>query len=80
MTTKPNLDTLIVEPDQYRFIATWRVMIPLGRKIHNLREITVGHPPKSTAPARTANGKLHFSSINEAIAWKKHQDKPVDDA
>lgn len=80
VTMEPKLDTLIVEPDQYRFIATWRVMVPLGRKIHNLREITVGHPPKSTAPARTANGKLHFSSINEAIAWKKHQDKPVDDA
>lgn len=80
VTTEPNLDTLIVEPDQYRFIATWRTTIPLGRKIHNLREITVGHAPKSTVLARTASGKLHFSSINEAIAWKKNQGKPIDDA
>ena len=66
---EPNLDTVIVEPDQRRFIATWRASIPLGRKIHALCEVTVGHL-KIAAQRQTASGKPLFNSINEAIAWK----------
>lgn len=75
---EPNLDNLIVEPDQRRFIATWRAAIPLGRKIHALREVTVGHQ-KPAAPARTASGKPHFKSLDDAIAWRKTLGKPGDD-
>lgn len=74
---EPNIDTVIVEPDQYRFVAVWRTSVPLGRKIHALREITVGRPPKSAAPARMLHGKPYFSSINEAITWRKNQGKSI---
>lgn len=77
ITMEPNIDTVIVEPDQYRFVAVWRTSVPLGRKIHALREITVGRPPKSAAPARMLHGKPYFSSINEAITWRKNQGKSI---
>jgi len=60
-----NLDTLIVEPDQHRFILCWRARIPLGRKIHALREVRVGteRSPEGSKP--------HFGSIQELIDWRK---------
>jgi hypothetical protein len=72
VVTEPRLDTLIVEPDRRRFIAAWRTATELGRKVHELREVTIGHP-QPVVPRRTATGKLHFSSINEAVAWHKTQ-------
>lgn len=74
---EPNLDTLLIEPDQRRFIATWRTAIQLGRKIHALREVTVGRP-KPTIQRRTASGKPHFNSINEAIDWQRGVSKRRD--
>ncbi len=38
----PNLDTVIIEPDQNRMLLTWRATVPIGRKLHSLREIFVG--------------------------------------
>ena len=42
LRTQPNLDTLIIEPDQRRLLATWRATVPLGRKLAALREVLVG--------------------------------------
>src|SRR5262249_5172240 len=42
----PNLDTLIVEPDQRRFLTVWRTSVPLGRKLNALREVVVGIQPR----------------------------------
>jgi hypothetical protein len=39
---QPNLDTLIVEPDERRFLLVWRVNVPVGRKLAALREVLVG--------------------------------------
>jgi hypothetical protein len=72
VAAEPRLDTLIVEPHQRRFIAAWRTATQLGRKVHALREVTVGCPP-SVRPRRTATGRLHFGSISETIAWHKTQ-------
>jgi hypothetical protein len=37
----PVFDTAIIEPDKYRFMAIWRAAIPLGRKIHALRDVSI---------------------------------------
>jgi hypothetical protein len=37
-------DTAIIEPDKDRFLALWRIAIPVGRKIHALREVQIGMP------------------------------------
>ena len=78
VSTEPALDTLIVEPHLSRFIATWRATIPLGRKLHALREITVGRLRSSTVRV-TTSGKPHFASINEAIAWRQALGYTFDD-
>lgn len=42
ITRMPNLDTVLVEPNESRAILTWRSRIPIGRKLNALREIFVG--------------------------------------
>lgn len=63
------LDTVMIEPDFPRVLFTWRTSVPLGRKLHALREIKVGKQPAPQAPRRA--GKPHFDSINDLVAWKK---------
>jgi hypothetical protein len=40
---EPNLDMVVIEPDLNRVLLTWRSAIPLKRKMHALREVSVGH-------------------------------------
>lgn len=68
---EPKLDTLMIEPDLGRTMLTWRTKVPLGRKIHSLREVTVGKPSAPIVPEKTSTGKLRFKSINDLVAWKK---------
>ena len=68
-TAEPVLDTLIVEPDQRRFMLTWRTKIQLGRKLNALEEIHVGVPRKIVF-TRRPSGKRQFRSIGDFIAWK----------
>jgi hypothetical protein len=67
----PNLDTLIIEPDQQRLLLVWRAAIPVGPKLHALREVYVGHPPQ---PRPVRVDKPYFESLAEFIAWKKELD------
>lgn len=67
---KPNLDTLIIEPDERRFILIWRANVPIGRKLNALREILVGMQPEPEAP-KWRNAKRYFKSLSEFIDWKK---------
>lgn len=65
---EPNLDTLIVEPDQHRILILWRASVAVGRKLNNLREVLVGGHPRSRL---RPTAKRHFKSLAEFIAWKK---------
>lgn len=67
---KPNLDTLIIEPDERRFILLWRANVPIGRKLNTLREVLVGVQPEAETP-KHRNGKRYFKSLSEFIDWKK---------
>lgn len=62
-----NLDTLIIEPDERRCILVWRASVPLGRKLHALRQVLVGHP------LRSRSSKPHFRSIRELVEWKRQR-------
>jgi len=66
--SETRLDTLMIEPDQRRVLLTWRTSVPLGRKLHALREIQVGKQTRLQQPSR--GGKPHFESINDLVAWK----------
>jgi hypothetical protein len=68
--TTPRLDTLIIEPARGRVMAIWRASVPLGRKMHALREVVVGPQPTPTAIAGK-NGKRRFNSLEDLAAWNK---------
>jgi hypothetical protein len=70
----PRLDTLIVEPDLGRVLAVWRAAVPLGRKLHALREVVVGPQPKPQVVP--ANGKRRFNSLADLAAWNRARGRP----
>jgi hypothetical protein len=72
---KPRLDTLIVEPDRGRVLALWRASVPLGRKLHALREVVVGPQPTPLVVAG-ADGKRRFGSLEELAAWNRAHGGP----
>jgi len=63
---RTNLDTVVVEPDRSRILLMWRASIPLGRKIHALREVAVGPDPWSIP----RSSKPRFKGIQKFIEWK----------
>jgi hypothetical protein len=71
----PRLDTFILEPDRNRVLAVWRASVPLGRKLHALREVVVGPQPTFVRVAAT-NGKRRFSSLEELAAWNRAHGGP----
>ena len=44
---KMMLDTLLIEPDDQRFLLSWRTKVPLGRKSQELREVQLGEAGRS---------------------------------
>ena len=73
VTGQPKLDTLIIEPDERRFILVWRASTPLGNKLNALREIVVGHPTKTRPP----RPQRKFKSLAAYIEWKKKVRGPL---
>ena len=69
---EPVLDTLILEPDQRRFMLVWRTKVALGRKLNALREIRIGHAPR-IGFRLSSSGKPRFKNLSDLIAWKKRR-------
>jgi hypothetical protein len=63
----PKLDTLIIEPDQERFLAVWRASAPLGRKPNALREVVVGLD-RQTKTLPPVDGNPPYHSLQELAA------------
>lgn len=59
-------DTLVLEPDNKRFIITWRASLPLKRNIFEVAQVLVGEKPRSWWLAREI-GKTYYSSLKELI-------------
>ena len=67
------IDTILIEPDQNRFMVTWRVSIPLRRNCFELRQVIVGERPLQWYRRRRAEagGKVYYRSLSEFIKVKK---------
>ena len=48
---QPEADTLILEPGRHCIMLTWRVAMPLPRKLNRLREIQIGPPARAAMAA-----------------------------
>lgn len=70
VSAAPKLDTIIVEPTAGRVMTLWRASVPLGRKLHALREVVVGPRPRPVAVA-AGGGKRRFNSLQELAEWNR---------
>ena len=61
-------DTLIIEPDNQRFIILWRSSLELKKDIFEVIQIIVGNKSKGWYRARMS-GKTYYSSINDLVNY-----------
>ncbi len=63
------LDTIFIEPDQKRFMLTWRSPLPLRKNCFELKQIIAGDMPRSWKWKRkaAAKGKAYFKGLSEFI-------------
>ena len=67
------IDTVLIEPDQRRFILTWRASFPLRRNCFELQEITIGRTLLEHELRTRVVDKPHFANLAEFIAAKKQR-------
>ncbi len=61
------VDTIIIEPDQRRFMMVWRASLPLRRNIFEIKQGVVGRMPRGWYRARDL-GKDYYRSIRDLVA------------
>lgn len=66
------LDTIVLEPEPGRMMASWRAHVQLGRKPSRLREITIGQQNRTIGPT---NPKPRFRSLGEFVKWAKQRQR-----
>lgn len=74
-------DTLIIEPDQKRFMMVWRVVRPLKRNMFEVAQVLAGEMPTGWYRAR-AVGKTYYPSLQALVAERslERQDAAVGEA
>ncbi|MGE3788565.1 MAG: DUF2169 domain-containing protein [Nitrospirales bacterium] len=70
-----SIDTIVLEPDQGRFMLTWRVNYPLKRKMFELQKIIAGKFLQEHRRETRQEGKKHFKSLGELVREKKKRGK-----
>ncbi|WP_375766143.1 DUF2169 domain-containing protein [Archangium gephyra] len=70
--SEPRLDTMLLDCDTREAVLTWRVSVPLSKKLNQLREVLVGvqSPPISSEPVEYRNGKPYFRGLAALISWQ----------
>jgi len=64
-TREASLDTIVLEPDRERFTMTWRVALPLGRSVFDVKETIIGEMPRAWHRARMSPGKTYYRNLEE---------------
>jgi hypothetical protein len=64
------LDTVILEPHNAVAVLVWRVSVPLGKKLTDLRGIEVGEQPTARdGIVGYRRGKPVFAGIAATVRW-----------
>jgi hypothetical protein len=61
------LDTVLLEPDQGRFLLCWRAHLPLRRTVFEVSQAIVGRMPPGWHKARE-RGKTYYPSLRELVS------------
>ncbi len=76
VTLPSSIDTIVLEPDEGRFTLTWRVTLPLGRSIFDVKEAIVGERSPAWHRSRRFPGKTYYASLAEAVRRRGTNLKP----
>ncbi|MDO9235237.1 MAG: DUF2169 domain-containing protein [Aquabacterium sp.] len=61
------IDTLVLEPDADRFTLTWRVVLPLGSSLFDVKEMVLGEMSHAWHRARRFPHKTYYPSLADAV-------------
>ncbi|WP_457336220.1 DUF2169 family type VI secretion system accessory protein [Rhizobacter sp. P5_C2] len=65
------IDTIVIEPELNRFCLTWRVTLPLGKSVFDVKEVIVGEKSDDWHRARRFPGKTYHRSLADAVAARR---------
>jgi hypothetical protein len=65
------IDTVLIEPDNSRFMLTWRTSLPLKRNCFEIRQIVVGKTFGEHRLETVGATKTHYANLEELIQAKK---------
>jgi hypothetical protein len=68
--TRGVIDTVVIEPDDNRFMLTWRASIPLKRNIFEVVQVIAGRMPNGWVRARET-GKTFYPTLGHLVASRK---------
>jgi hypothetical protein len=68
-----SIDTLVIEPDDRRFMLTWRAVLPMRRSCFDIREVVVGEMPEAWWRARKYGSKPYYESLAELVKAKRRR-------
>jgi len=71
ITRDASLDTIALEPDRQRFTLTWRVALPLGRSVFDVKETVVGEMSPAWYRARKYPGKVYYPNLRELVKARR---------
>jgi hypothetical protein len=66
----PVIDTIVLEPDQRRFMLTWRVSLPLRRNCFEVKQVIVGKTLAEHRQEDRRATKKHYSSLDALVREK----------
>ena len=72
--TRAVADTLVLEPDNNRFMITWRACLPLKRNMFEIPQVLVGSMSRAWWRARE-RGKTYYSSLEELCKANRRDSK-----
>jgi len=61
------IDTVVIEPDQNRFMITWRASLPLQRDCFEIKQTIAGEMPAAWHRTRRIGSKPYYPSLGEYI-------------
>ena len=67
------IDTIILEPDENRFMIVWRANLTLQRKLFELAHVIVGKTLQSHHRENRQKGKIHYQSLGELVRETKQR-------
>ena len=73
----PVIDTVLLEPDQQRFMLTWRVSLPLRKSCFEIRQVVVGKTLAEHRREIRRTTKKHYESLGELVREKLQRGQKV---